>query len=293
MKLFFQNKKTRIIFLVFMITLFIVFFRSDLSSITGASRKVLRPGVVKKMDLIQRVTIAGIVIPKRKTVIMAPYNGYIKNLYVKMGEQVKKGDPIVSVVQSLQSTDTVYPLRAPFPGKVVQVEKSEGEYVKEGDIKDFIVRIDDLSSLNVLANVSEMDMVKIKLSQEATLKISGIMNHSYHGKLIDLSLAAKEKEQWGRSQVEFVVKVEISDPDDLIKPGMSSIMDIITNRKDRVLVLGHEFIEFKEDKYFVTMKDGSHREIEVGLQNEENFEIIKGIREGEEVKQIDFLSLNE
>ena len=39
------------------------------------------------------------------------------------------------------------------------------------------------------------------------------------------------------------------------------------------------------------MSDGSRRNIEVGIQNEAHFEILKGLKIGEKVKQVDFVEL--
>src|SRR5690348_13315522 len=67
-------------------------------------------GTVSRGDLTQRVTISGTITPNHKTVIATPYNGYIRKMFVQVGEQVKSGDPIVSVAQSLRgSGEDVYP----------------------------------------------------------------------------------------------------------------------------------------------------------------------------------------
>ena len=53
-----------------------------------------------------------------------------EKIYVKFGQHVKEGDPIVSLEQSLHSQhEEIYPLRAPFEGDVVQILHNEGEYV--------------------------------------------------------------------------------------------------------------------------------------------------------------------
>ena len=87
-------------------------------------------GTVKKGDLIQNVTVAGTVFPIRKTTYAPPYNAYVKKIYVKLGQKVKKGDPVVSLEQSLGGVhENVFPMRAPFDGTVVQILHGEGEYV--------------------------------------------------------------------------------------------------------------------------------------------------------------------
>lgn len=247
---------------------------------------------VKRQDLVLRVTVAGTVSPRKRTIITAPYSGYVKKLYVKVGDIVKQNDPLVSVVQSLQSGEDAFPLRSPLNGQVVQVPKSEGEFVKATDTTDFILRIDDTSALFVNANAPEIDRVKLRIGQEAVIKASAILGRTYKGVIRELSLAAREKEQWSRSQVvDFPIRVEILDKDEVIQPGMTVLMDMITSKKENVLTLRHEFIRRQDGNYYVILQSGERRDIEVGLQNEEAFEIISGLKEGERVKQVDFADM--
>lgn len=247
---------------------------------------------VIREDLVQRVTISGTVTPLRKAFITAPYRGYVRKLFVKLGDRVKVGDPIASVSVSLASTEEVFPLRAPFSGRVVQVGKAEGEFVKEADLSDFIVRIDDLTKLFINANAAEMDKVKIRTGQSAVVKASAILDRAYHAVVRDLSLAATDKDRWERATViEFPIRLELTDFDHKIEPGMSVLIDIATMKHENVLTLRHEFIGREGEDYFVTLKNGERRPVGLGLQNEEKAEITEGLSEGEEVRKVDFTSL--
>lgn len=249
-------------------------------------------GKVEKIALIQRVTIAGNVTPARKTIVTAPFNGYVKKIFVKIGQKVKKGEPIVTIVQSLQSTDPLFPLRSPFDGIVVSVNKQEGEFVMKDDPKDFILRIDGLDELYVNSNVPEIDMVKIKLGQEAIIKASAILDRKYKGTIVSISLASKNQDEWGgNSKVEYPTKIRILDFDKSIKPGMSVILDIVTFKKEGILGLRHEFILKENGQYYVYSSNDKKIPIKVGIQNETYFEILEGLKERQEVKQIDFIEL--
>ncbi len=256
----------------------------------GADKKT-RFGKPITQDLIQRITIAGTVVPFRKTTIAAPFEGYVRKIFVKIGDTVKPGDPIVSIVQSLQAAEPVFPLRSPFGGLVMQIEKAEGEYVKQGDPKDFIVRIDDLSHLYVFARVPEIDVLKLKYEQEAIIKASAILDHTYKGKVVDISQAARQTDDWQRANVEFNVKIEITDSDARIKPGMSCVLDIISNKKEKVLTLRHEYVYKDNEGPFVFTKKGQKKRIRTGLQNEEMLEVLEGLSEQDEVEQVDFARL--
>ena len=247
---------------------------------------------VQKGELLQRVTIAGVIEALKTTVVTAPYDGYVQKIFVKIGDKVKEGDPLVSITQSLQATESVYPIRAPFGGTIVQVLKTEGQFVKQGDTKDYLIRLDDISKLYVNASVPEIDIVKIKKGQEAIVKASPILDRSYKGTVKDISLAATLQESYNnRSQAEYLVKLEILDIDDQLKPGMSTVLDIIPAKKSDILTVPHEYIDKQGEKYFVTSKDGLQKEIIVGMQNESIVEIVSGLKEGDEITQVDFIKL--
>jgi multidrug efflux pump subunit AcrA (membrane-fusion protein) len=261
---------------------------------SSQNKSTERIGKVTREEFVQRVTIAGSAESIRNTIVAAPYDGYVKKLYVKQGQKVQAGDPILSIAQSLQAAENVFPIRAPFTGTVTQVLKNEGQFAKQNDPKEYILRIDDLTKMYINANAPEIDILKIKTNMEAIIKVSAVLAKNYKGIVREISQAATMKEQWGgRSQVEYIIKMEILDADEELKPGMSAIVDIITNKKENVLTLGHEFIQKEDSNYFVFLKDGSKGPVKVGLQNESVFEVLEGLKEGQEVVQIDFLKLIE
>lgn len=252
-------------------------------------------GTVKKETLEQKITIAGNIVPNRSTVVTAPFTGYVKKLFVKVGDIVSAGDPLVTMTQSLQSSENSFPLRAPFPGIVVQVGRSEGQLAHDGVVAEFILRVDDLSKLFVTASAPEIDWVKISPGQEVVIRAAAVITRTYKGVIRELSLAAKQEDNssgWGGgSKVEFPVRLEILDADKQLSPGMTVVVDIIAHRTENVLTLPHEYVSREDTKYFVTMANGEKRAIEVGQQNEEAFEIKHGLKEGDRVKQVDFASL--
>jgi multidrug efflux pump subunit AcrA (membrane-fusion protein) len=253
-------------------------------------------GKVERGDVIQRVTIAGTVTPDHKTLISAPYSAYVNKLYVQVGDHVKTGDPIVSLTQSLNGVhEDVHPMRAPFEGLVVQVLRVEGEYIdltNTGSTNGTgIVMIEDLRQLHIDASAPELDVQKLKVGQDVIIKASSILTRSYQGKIKNIALAAKEQQNWDKSRVEFSVLMDVLDADPQLEPGMSVICDIIAKKVTGVLFLADEFIQKDKDKYTVTDENGQTKAIEVGIQNEEAFEIKSGVTEGEKVRETDFLSL--
>lgn len=252
-------------------------------------------GEVIRQDVIQKISVGGTVEAKRRTLITAPYNGYIQKLFVKVGDKVKAGDPLVSVAQTSDANaETVFPLRAPYAGVVVQVHHYEGEFIKEADMTDYIVRIDDLSKMYITAMVAEVDRMKIKEGMDAIIKVTAIGDKKYNGIVRYLSLASQEKDRWERSSLaDYMVRLEILDADSKIMPGLSVVFDIITNKKEKVLTISHDYVVKEGENYYVTLVDGkqSKRTIKVGLQNEDLFEVTEGLAEKDKVMSIDFSTL--
>ena len=91
--------------------------------------------------------------------------------------------------------------------------------------------------------------------------------------------------------MEFPVQVALLNHDDSLKPGMSVVIDILTKKVPGVLMLRHEFIQKDGEEYFVISAKGDRMPIQVGAQNEEVFEIVTGLKEGDRLRQTDFLTL--
>lgn len=252
---------------------------------------------VRRSNILQSITISGKIVPERQTFILAPYAGYVKKLYVKVGQQVKKGDPIVSVVESLQDKEKVYPLRAPYTGIVSLIQKSEGEYVTANDIKSFIVEIDDDSNMYAQAAAPEISLPKIKIGQKAVIRATPILNKTYHGIVQVISQAPQTNQgqaMFGQTQqAQYPVKIKIMNKDKQIKTGMSAIVDIVAKQRKNVLSLPHQYVHQDGDKYFVILKNGHKQPITVGLQTAQSVEVSSGLKAGDQVKQIDYINMDE
>jgi hypothetical protein len=157
----------------------------------------------------------------------------------------------------------VFPIRASFPGTVVQVLKQEGEYTEAGADKQ-LVRIDETDTLFVEGSVPEIELHKLKLGQEVLVKASSMPGKSFKGAIRQIFLAAKEQKDWDRTNVEFPLRIEVLEKDPMLRPGMSALVDVIAAKKAKVLVLRQEFVRKQGDEFSVTLESGDTREVEVG-----------------------------
>jgi len=245
------------------------------------------PTQVERGEITQRITAPGVIVPKRSSMISTPYAGYVRKVFVSVGDRVASGASIVSVVQSASTPDSeVFPLRAPFAGTVVQILKSEGEYVELGGTNSALVRIDDLTQLHVDAAVAELDYPKLKLNQSVRIRVSALTGKLYRGAIRRISLAAREKKDFMRGTIEFPVRIEVLDADSELKPGMSATLDVIADQRSNALRVSNTLLRRTSEGYEVTLKTGETRKVKVGLQSDEYSEILEGLNEGDELLAI-------
>lgn len=249
---------------------------------------------IKPGDITRKATTAGRIIPNRETIITAPYAGYIKKIYVKTGDTIPAEAPLVSVAQSLQEVnETIYPIKAPYAGKVVLVNKSEGQYVNQTTSNDDpIMTIDDLNPLYVQADVTEADIAAVHQGQTVIIKPSSSVTKTYHGTVETVAEAPLPQQSniWGgQQQVSYPVKIKIDDADhQQLYPGMSVIADIIIEHKKDVLILPHEYLRHNDQGYYVILSNGQHANVATGLQTPQDVEITSGLKSGDQVKRINY-----
>ena len=121
-------------------------------------------------------------------------------------------------------------ITAPFAGTVTESHSLPGDQVGAGATA---FRLDNLSSLYVDVEVSEVDINSVSLDQPATLSFDAILDKDYHGKVVEVAKAGNDV----NGVVSFTVTVELTDADEQVKPGMTAAVNItVEEMQDVVLV---------------------------------------------------------
>jgi len=230
----------------------------------------------------------------RKTLIVAPMKGVVSKLNVKRGERV------VGTIQ-MQGTE--------------------------------ILRIADLNKMEVRVNVNENDIVRVHLNDTVNIEVDSYASQGKQFKGIVTNIANTAKDKLSADAItEFEVRILIlpSSYHDLVRkgikypfrPGMTASVEILTNRKDGVLMVPlstvttrnpdelagegeekkgpdqeqsssnraeekkSEIGKKKADKIVVFVKEGEVAkmiEVKTGISDYDNMEILSGLKEGQEV----------
>lgn len=133
-------------------------------------------------------------------------------------------------VDAAQATLNLARITAPFAGTVTESHSLPGDQVGAGATA---FRLDNLSSLFVDVEVSEVDINSVSIDQAASLSFDAILDKDYHGKVVQVAKAGNDV----NGVVSFTVTVELTDADEQVKPGMTAAVNItIEEMQDVVLV---------------------------------------------------------
>jgi HlyD family secretion protein len=145
-------------------------------------------------------------------------------------------------------------------------------------------RVDDLSSLLVDVELSEVDINTVTVEQPVTLSFDAILGAEYQGQVIKVSQAGTVV----NGVVNFTVTVELTDADELVKPGMTAAVNIVVKEiKDAVLVPNRAVRLVDGDRVvFVTGEDGLPKKVEIRLgSSSDTMSVVTGgdLKEGDQV----------
>jgi HlyD family secretion protein len=201
-------------------------------------------------------------------------------------DRVKDG-PTQADITAAQATvdaakatlDSVY-LTAPFAGTVTQLDIKPGDIVSSGTDA---FRIDDMSSVYIDLQVSEIDVNNLKLNQPATLTFDAIPDNQYTGVVTQIGIVGTVSQ----GVVNYPVTVRIDNPDPSVRPGMTAALSVVINQHENVLMVPNQAIRVSGNQRTVTVLFEGQQipvPVTVGLSSDTETEVTGNqLREGDEV----------
>lgn len=180
-----------------------------------------------------------------------------------------------------------YFITAPFDGVLASLEVNESDDAS-GSIGTFITK-QKIAEITL----SEIDIAKVALGQRATLSFDAFTDLMIVGQVVEVDLIGTVNQ----GVVTYTVKIAFTD-DERIKTGMSVSADIVTEAKDNVLLVPNSAVKSQDDVYYVeTFADDNllkksqvsttikpiSKKITVGLNDDDNTEIISGLSVGDKI----------
>lgn len=147
-------------------------------------------------------------------------------------------------VDAAQATLNLARLAAPFSGIVTESYPLPGDQVGAGATA---FRLDDLSSLFVDVEVSEVDINSVSAGQAVLLTFDAILGRNYHGEVVGVAQTGTISQ----GVVNFKVTVELTDADSLVKPGMTAAVNITVNEMQDVLLIPNRAVRLSDGQRVV------------------------------------------
>ena len=151
-----------------------------------------------------------------------------------------------------------------------------------------IASVADMSDMIFQGRVDESEVGKIRVGMPVAISVGALGSERFEGELEYIAPKGVEKE----GTVEFEVKAALKLKDGvMIRANYSANADIILERKDRVLTISESVVSFEKGHSYVEVetrpKHFERREIELGLSDGLDVEVLSGLTPTTRVKKPD------
>jgi HlyD family secretion protein len=199
---------------------------------------------------------------------------------VKDGPSPEDIEAAEAAVDAAQASLDNASLLAPFDGTVTQVDVKSSDLVSSGDVA---FRIDDLASLYIDLQISEVDLAGLEVGQQATVEFDALAEKVYRGEVTEIGMIGTVS----NGVVNFPVTVRVTDADEDIRPGMTASVTIVTDERQDVLLVPNKAILTSAGQRTVTVLFEGQQislPVTVGLTNSSMSEVTSSqLREGDVV----------
>lgn len=221
----------------------------------------------------------------QKYSVIAPLDGIVTNLPVRVGETVVPG-----IQSSTAST---------------------------------VMTVADMSLITAEVKVDETDIVNVKLEQRADITIDAIPNKTFKGHVIEIGntailrstgLAASQSAVSSQEAKDFKVVIALDDPPDDIRPGLSCTAKVVTATRQSALSIPIQALTVRQKGelapapkngvqtaskpdpvvekankeeiqgvFVIANGKAEFRKVDTGITGATDIEVVKGLNDGEEI----------
>ena len=273
----------RISKLILIVVLFFAFCL--LSSVTGCGKKpreeTIRMPVsaikVQRGNLNETLFYVGDIKAEDEAIVYPKVFGKIMQEVAREGDIVKEGDVLAYIDRDEIGFEfNKAPVEAPIDGIVGNVYIDFGTTVSPQTPICSVVNMDTVA---VKVNIVERDLPRVKKGQSAQVSVDAYGDGTFKGVIDRVSPVVDLASRTA------LVEIKISNDDHRLRPGMFARIKILIEEKRDVLIIPRDaIIKVGSLSYvFVVKPDNTvrRRTIETGIVENNKFEVINGLDEGE------------
>ncbi len=247
-------------------------------------------------DLTLKILATGTVQPENRLEIKPPVAGRVERVLVKEGQKVKKGEilawlssneraALIDAARSqgnseVKQWEEIYkptPLIAPLGGTIIQRNVESGQTFTTNDA--VLVMSDRLT---VKAQVDETDLAQIFLKQESEIILDAYPDKTLSAVVDQVAYEAKTV----NNVTTYLIDVLPTHTPDYMRSGMTANVTFVGATKKGVALIPNEFIKYENGKPSALLKTDKQpltKELELGLTDGKNSEVISGLNLGDSV----------
>jgi HlyD family secretion protein len=234
-----------------------------------------------------------------------------------------------SEARYIQDEDALSKLRliAPQDGTITFIDGEVGDLAQGGMFNpSVLLKLSDLSKMEVYVNVNENDIADISLNDVAMVEVDAYQDKTFKGVVKEVAYAASTSSGGSQQQVtNFEVKIQMLEVVDGMRPGMSATVEIITEERTQALVIPIQALttpreSAKKEESSMKISAGSwssnskknqkrggkkstvvfvvnentveQRFVEVGIVGDRDYEVLSGLEDGEEIVTGGFVAIS-
>ena len=131
---------------------------------------------------------------------------------------------------------------APMDGVIVEKNVQQGQTVASSlSTPQLFLIANDLSHMQILAQVGESDIAQIKQGQSVNFSVQALPNQTFHGIVQQVRLQSSTSD----NVVNYTVVIAVDNPQGKLLPGMTARVDFITKAATDVLKVSNAALRFK------------------------------------------------
>ena len=183
-------------------------------------------------------------------------------------------------VDNAQDTYNRRNIVASINGVVTQISAREGDYVTQNTAA---FRLDSMDHLYIPLDVSEIDILGVQDGMKARIILDADISTSYEGIVKTVSSAGEES----GNRVTFQTMVEILEPDENVKIGMTAEVHLILAEAEDALIVPANAVFSEGGSWYIGISNGTicnDTPVKIGLTTDSLVQISSGfLNEGDPV----------
>lgn len=195
-------------------------------------------------------------------------------------------DQSMGKYKMMRDLSGAFTVKAPKAGMVIYERSWEGKKGPGSRVSSWdpvIAQLPDLSDMVSKSYVNEVDISKIQVDQQVTVRVDAFPEKAYKGKVIQIANIGEQLKKFDAKVFEVVI--QMLENDTILRPAMTTSNQVLTNTLEDVLFVPLECVHSDSMTYVYkkTAKGVIKQEIIIDVANDENVVIKYGLKSGEEL----------